>query len=270
LFLYICLVFIEFISPSKQQAINIKCRSLLEQKKDKNMDLSNKKVLITGGSSGLGKAMAKLLIEEGAKVAITGRDEKKLKQVAEELGAHAIHADVSQEKDVKHSFDVMQNKMGGLDVLINYAGIGSDRKPVDEIDIDEMRKVFEVNVFGLAMMCKMAAKIFKKQKHGNMVNIASTSALKGYEGGSVYSASKFAVRGLSQNWQADLRKYNVRVFNINPSYVPTAFNNPSREERDEKDNLLTAEEIAHAVVSALKMDERGYIPELTVHATNPF
>lgn len=234
------------------------------------MDLSNKKVLITGGSSGLGKAMAKLLIEEGAKVAITGRDDQKLKDVAKEIGAFAIHADVSREKDIKNSFAFMQDELGGLDVLINNAGIGSDRKPIDEIDIEEMRKVFEVNVFGLALMGKIAAQIFKKQKHGNIVNIASTSALKGYEGGSVYSASKFAVRGLSQNWQADLRKYNVRVFNINPSFVPTAFNNPSREEREEKENLLTANEIAHSVVSALKMDERGYIPELTVHATNPF
>src|SRR5690554_6632948 len=234
------------------------------------MDLSNKKVLITGGSSGLGKAMAKMLIEEGAKVVITGRDEEKLNEVAKSLGARAIHADVSNESDVKNCFDVMQNDLGGLDILINNAGIGSNLKPVDEIDLDEMRRVFEVNVFGLAFMGKTAAQIFKKQMSGDIVNIASTSALKGYEGGSVYSASKFAVRGLSQNWQADLRKYNVRVFNVNPSYVPTAFNNPTREEREEKDNLLTSKEIAHAVISSLKMDRRGYVPELTVHATNPF
>lgn len=234
------------------------------------MDLSNKKVLITGGSSGLGKAMAKMLIEEGARVAITGRDKNKLSEVANSIGAVAIHADVCNESDVMHCFDVMQNDLGGLDILINNAGIGSDRKPIDEIDLDEMRRVFEVNVFGLALMGKIAAQIFKKQMNGDIVNIASTSALKGYEGGSVYSASKFAVRGLSQNWQADLRKYNVRVFNINPSYVPTAFNNPTRKEREEKDNLLTPTEIAHAVVSSLKMDRRGYIPELTVHATNPF
>lgn len=234
------------------------------------MDLSNKKVLITGGSSGLGKAMAKMLIEEGAKVAVTGRDKEKLEEVANDLGAKAIHADVTNESDVKNCFDIMQNDLGGLDILINNAGIGSDLKPIDEIDLDEMRKVFEVNVFGLALMGKTAAQIFKKQMSGDIVNIASTSALKGYEGGSVYSASKFAVRGLSQNWQADLRKYNVRVFNVNPSYVPTAFNNPTREEREEKDNLLTSKEIAHAVVSSLKMDRRGYVPELTVHATNPF
>lgn len=234
------------------------------------MDLSNKKVLITGGSSGLGKAMAKMLIEEGAKVAITGRDEEKLNEVAKSLGARAIHADVTNESDVKNCFDVMQNDLGGLDILINNAGIGSNLKPVDEIDLDEMHRVFEVNVFGLALMGKTAAQIFKKQMSGDIVNIASTSALKGYEGGSVYSASKFAVRGLSQNWQADLRKYNVRVFNVNPSYVPTAFNNPTREEREEKDNLLTSKEIAHAVISSLKMDRRGYVPELTVHATNPF
>lgn len=234
------------------------------------MNLKDKKILISGGSSGLGKAMAKMLIAKGAKVAITGRDEKKLKNVADELGAFAISADVAKETEILKTFELLQKEFGGLDVLINNAGIGAKRKPMYELDIAEMREVFEVNVFGLAMMGKEAAKIFKKQKHGNIVNIASTSGLSGGEGASVYSASKFAVRGLSQNWQADLRKFNIRVINVNPSYVPTAFNNPSREEKEEEANKLTPNEIAHAVVGALEMDDRGYIPELSVHATNPF
>jgi 3-oxoacyl-[acyl-carrier protein] reductase len=232
--------------------------------------MKDKNILITGGSSGLGKAMAKLLIQKGANVAITGRDQVKLEQVAEELGASPIHADVSIEQDVVRTYSHFLQQFERLDVLINNAGIGAQRFSIDELDIEAMKKVYAVNVFGAAMMAKEAAKLFKKQKHGDLVNIASTAAMKGYAGGTIYSSSKFALRGLSQDWQADLRPYNVRVINVNPSYVPTAFNNPSREEREEEENKLTADEIAHAVVAALEMDPRGYIPEVTVHATNPF
>lgn len=234
------------------------------------MSVSEKHILITGGSSGLGKAMAKQLIEKGAKVAITGRDKAKLEKVAKNIGAFSIPADVSKEEEVIKTFSQFIDKFKRLDVLINNAGVGADRKSIDELDIIAMRKVYDINVFGAAMMGKEAAKLFKIQKHGAIVNIASTAAMKGYAGGTIYSSSKFALRGMSQDWQADLRPYNVRVINVNPSYVPTAFNNPSREERAEEDNKLTANEIAHAVVSALEMNSRGYIPEVTVHATNPF
>ena len=105
---------------------------------------------------------------------------------------------------------------------------------------------------------------------GNIINIASTAALKGFARGTVYAASKFAVRGLTQCWQAELRKENIRVMLVNPSEVTTAFNNKKRIERDEEKKKLTPKEIAHAIVSAIKMDKRGFIPELNVWATNPF
>ncbi|MAY84698.1 MAG: short-chain dehydrogenase [Flavobacteriales bacterium] len=234
------------------------------------MNLKGAKVLLTGGSSGLGKAMAELLIEKGAKVLMTGRDEEKLLEVATELGAIPFQADVSMQEDVDATYEYCEEKLGGLDVMINNAGIGTRRDTIDELDVDDMIELYNVNVFGAVRMAKEAAKIFRKQKSGNIVNIASTAALKGYEGGSIYSSSKFALRGLSMSWQAELRRDNIRVFNINPSYVPTAFNQPERKERDLEDNKLTPHEIAHAVVAALEMDDRGYIPELSVHATNPF
>lgn len=234
------------------------------------MDLKDAKVLLTGGSSGLGKAMAKRLIEKGAKVLITGRDEEKVNQVASELGAIAMAADVSSQSDVEMTYKFCQEQLGGLDVLINNAGIGTKRDTIDQLDVEDMIRLYNVNVFGAVRMAKAAARIFRKQKHGNIINIASTAALKGYEGGSVYSSSKFALRGLSMSWQAELRRDNIRVFNINPSYVPTAFNQPEREERSLEDNKLTPNEIAHAVIAVLEMDDRGYIPDLSVHATNPF
>ena len=234
------------------------------------MDLKSAKVIITGGSSGLGKAMAKLLIEHGAKVLITGRNIEKLNAVAQEIGAIPFHANVAEQKDVIATFEAAKKELGGLNVLINNAGIASSWSKINELDIDQMRKVYDVNVFGAAMMGKEAAKIFIEQKSGNIVNIASTAALNGFPGGTIYSSSKFALRGMSKNWQEELRKFNIRVFNINPSAVPTAFNVEDRSERKEEANKLTSAEIAHAVIGVLQMDERGYIPELSVHATNPF
>ena len=234
------------------------------------MNLKNAKAIITGGSSGLGKAMAKLIIDKGGSVVITGRDNDKLNKVAKEIGAKAFNANVADQKDVLATYEFANKEMGGLNIMINNAGIASSWAKIDELDIDDMRMVYDVNVFGAAMMGKEAAKIFKAQKSGNIVNIASTAALNGFAGGTVYSTSKFALRGMSQAWQQELRRDNIRVFNINPSAVPTAFNVSDRSEKEEEANKLTSEEIAHAVIGALEMDERGYIPELSVHATNPF
>jgi 3-oxoacyl-[acyl-carrier protein] reductase len=234
------------------------------------MNLQGKNILITGGSSGIGKATAIELIKHGAKVAITGRDENKLNEVAKAIGAFPIHADVSKEADVEKTYDVFLKEFGSLDVLINNAGIGGKRLLLDEVDLSLMRQIYDVNVFGVVMMAQKAAQLFKKQNYGDMVNIASTAALNGYEGGTMYSSSKFALRGLTISWQIELRKHNVRIFLINPSYVATAFAEPSRTERAEEPNKLSSKEIAHSILSALQMDRRGYIPELTVHATNPF
>jgi 3-oxoacyl-[acyl-carrier protein] reductase len=120
------------------------------------------------------------------------------------------------------------------------------------------------------MMGQAAAQIFKTQKSGNLINIGSTASVKGYGKGSIYASSKFALRGLSQCWQADLRPYNVRVMHINPSEVTTAFGNPNGESRSEEKNKLRPIEIADVVVSQLKMDERGFVPEVTIWATNPW
>lgn len=234
------------------------------------MNLKDRKYLVTGGSSGLGLATAKALIGEGAQVAITGRDKAKLEQVATEMGALAIHADVANAADVDRTYAEFLNHFGSIDGLINNAGIGGGWGNIAELDLDAMRKVYDVNVFGAAMMGQRAASIFREQDHGDIVNIASTASLKGYGNGTIYSSSKFALRGMTQCWQADLRPHNVRVILVNPSEVPTAFGNPERVERPEEPKKLTSKEIADTIVSTLKMDQRGFIPEVTVWATNPF
>ena len=234
------------------------------------MNIQGSKFLVTGGSSGLGKATAAMLRERGAEVAITGRDEAKLKAVADELGVFPILADVANADDVARTYDTFLEQFGRLDGLINNAGIGGGWTTIDELNIEDMRKVYDVNVFGAAMMGQKAAALFKAQSSGNIVNIASTAGVKGFGRGSVYASSKFALRGMTQCWQADLRPHNVRVLLVNPSEVTTAFAVESREERPEEPKKLTSREIAHAIVTALEMDSRGFIPELTVWATNPF
>ncbi|MDX5420856.1 MAG: SDR family oxidoreductase [Hymenobacteraceae bacterium] len=233
------------------------------------MKLENANILITGGTLGIGHATAKLLLDLGANVAITGRDEKRTHKAARDIGALPITADVSNPDDVKRTFKTFMNEYGKLDVLINNAGIGLSRK-VEELTVEDFEKVYRVNVYGAAMMAARAAEIFKRQNYGNIINIGSTAATKGYEGGSVYCSSKFALRGMTQCWQAELRRYNVRVMLINPSEVTTAFGREDREERENQPNKLRGKEIAWAIKGALEMDSRGFVPELAVWATNPF
>ena len=232
------------------------------------MDIAHARILVTGGSLGIGKETARMLVERGAKVVITGRSKKRLDATAAAIGAIPVIGDVSSDEDIERSFDEAVSALGGLDCLVNNAGIGRS-KPLLECTRDDFREVFEVNVFGAAMMAKAAARVFIEQQHGTIVNIASTASLKGYEGGTIYSASKFALRSMSECWRTELRKHNIRVIQINPSLVTTAFGNPERQERPEQPDKLRPTEIAHTIVSALQMDDRGFIPEVTIFATNP-
>lgn len=233
------------------------------------MKLDGARIIVTGGSLGIGKAAAKSLIEKGARVLITGRDASRLAAAAEEIGASWLAADVASDEDINQTVERALSEFGGLDCLVNNAGIGTS-KPLLEVSREDFRRVFEVNVYGAAMMAKRAAEEFVKQNHGTIVNIASTASLRGYEGGSVYSASKFALRSMSECWRAELRRNNIRVIQVNPSLVMTAFGDPARVERPEQPNKLRSAEIAHVIVSAIEMDDRGFIPEVTVHATNPW
>jgi len=234
------------------------------------MKIQSSKILITGGSLGIGKATAQILVNNGADVIITGRDQIRLESAATETGAIPFVADVANSDDIEKTFQFIREKWGRLDVLVNNAGIGSRSTHLTDVSEEDFLNVYKVNVIGAAMMAKYAAQMFKEQNYGNIINIASTAARKGYERGTVYSSSKFALRGMTECWQAELRKYNVRVILINPSEVTTAFGNPERIERTERNNRLRSEEIAHTVKSALEMDDRGFIPELTVFATNPW
>ena len=232
------------------------------------MNLRNAKILVTGGSSGIGKSTAQTLIESGAKVCITGRDKTKLELVAKEIGAECVQLDQSQFDSIADGIENVIQKLGGIDVLINNAGHGW-RKQLGEITMDDFNQIYGTNVFGLTMVTQEVLPHFKAQEGGHIINIASTAALRGYPTGSVYASSKFALRGLTECWRSELRKDNIRVILVNPSEVTTAFNQPGRVERKEEESKLRSEEIAHTIKAALEMDDRGFIPEVTIWATNP-
>jgi 3-oxoacyl-[acyl-carrier protein] reductase len=232
------------------------------------MNLTDKITLVTGGSSGIGRAVAESLIGAGAKVAITGRDQARLEDTATAIGAHAIQADVSKEQDVERTYKEVLDTFGDLDILVNNAGVGVF-KPLVDMDLASFERVLATNVTGAMLMGRGAARIFVARDRGNIVNIASTASLRGAARGTAYMTSKFALRGMTECWRAELRKHNVRVMQINPSEVITAFAATAGFEQADHPSKLQSEDIAHMVKAVLEMHDRGFTTELTVFATNP-
>jgi len=233
------------------------------------MNLKDSVILITGGSVGIGLDTAKMAAGKGAKVIITARNQERLTQVAEEHGLEAVSGDVSKPEDVKKVYEYIQEKHGRLDALINNAGYGYFDM-LENIDLEKFQQVFATNVTGAMMMAQSALPFFKSQKSGNIVNISSTAGTKGFAGGTAYSATKFALKAMTECWRAELRSHNIRVILVNPSEVQTEFvTNSGREKRPYNPTKLHGEDIAHSICSALEMDDRGFITELTVFATNP-
>ncbi len=234
------------------------------------MEIEGSNILITGGSSGIGKETARQLIAMGAKVVITGRDAAKLNNVANEIGAIPLLFDISDLESIpEKAAEAIELLDGKIDTLINNAGIGVFPK-LGDITIEDLESVYTTNVFGLTLLTQEIVKPFITQEYGNIINIGSTAALKGFERGTVYAASKFAVRGITQSWQSELRKHNIRVCLVNPSEVTTAFNSEDRVEGEEQNKKLSPEEIALSIIATLEMRDKGFIPEVTVWATNPF
>jgi 3-oxoacyl-[acyl-carrier protein] reductase len=233
------------------------------------VDLSTARVLVTGGSSGIGLETARQLRERGAQVAICGRDAGRLREAAERIDALAIPADVADEGQVVAMVNDVIHAFGGYDVLINNAGFGSFALLV-ETDVAEMQRIFATNVFGAMLVARESARHFVAESRGNIVNVASTAGERGFAGGTAYSASKFALSGMTECWRAELRQSNVRVMQVNPSEVQTEFFVASgRPARPLSDRKLEASDIARTIVAMLELPDRGFVPLTTVWATNP-
>jgi 3-oxoacyl-[acyl-carrier protein] reductase len=228
--------------------------------------MQTRRFLVTGGSQGIGAALVEQARQAGHSVVFTGRDAKRIEQVASAYGAHGLVADVASQRDNERTVDTCLEAMGGVDVLVNNAGYAY-RAEIGALDLKAMREMFDVNVFGLVDITNRVVPLMKEQGDGDIINVASTSGMKGGAGGTAYGGSKWAVRGISQCWQAELRPHGIRVVCVCPSEVQTNFggrtgrNNP---------NKLYAQDIAATIMAALDMPRRALWPELAVFANNPW
>ncbi len=231
------------------------------------MTLAGKKVLVTGSSAGIGYAIAERARDAGAEVYLNGRSSEKLEKACAALELKGFAADMADEDQASQLVASAVAELGGLDTVINNAAWGR-RMSIEEFDSQVFEEMWRSNVVGPAVVTREAIPHLK-DKGGDIVNIASTAALRGYETGSAYVATKFALRGMGQCWQAELRKHNIRVITVNPSEVQTGFGGRDPE-RDMNPHKLVADDIADVTIAALEMHGRGYIPEVTVYATNPW
>ena len=228
--------------------------------------MSGRRFLVTGGSQGIGAAIVQAARAAGGKVVFTGRNEELIERVTTETGAHGVQADVSDGDDNARTVEVCQERMGGIDVLVNNAGYGYMAE-IGDVDTDAMKALFDTNVFGMVDLTNRVVPMMKAQGSGDIVNIASTSGIKGHAHGTAYSASKWAVRGVSQCWQAELRPHDIRVICVCPSEVQTAWGGKAGRDNP---NKLYASDIADAILAAISAERRALWPEFAVFATNPW
>jgi 3-oxoacyl-[acyl-carrier protein] reductase len=235
------------------------------------MDLKNAAVLVTGGSCGIGLETARLLRARGARVAICARHQDVLEAAAREIDALPIVADVSKEDEVLRLIATVVKEFSDYNVLINNAGFGSFA-PLTELTGDEFFRVWRTNVLGAMLVARESAKHFVGRSYGNIVNISSTAGQRGFANGTAYCASKFALHGMTECWRAELRQHNVRVMQVNPSEVLTSFGEgqssptPAKPDNPSK---LHASDIGQLIVSMLELEDRGFVTESTIWATNP-
>jgi 3-oxoacyl-[acyl-carrier protein] reductase len=228
--------------------------------------MPSQRFLVTGGSQGIGAAIVTLARQAGHQVVFTGRNDTLISQTAAATGAHGVRADVSSGDDNARTLDQCLTRMGGIDVLVNNAAFPYTAE-IGSIDVAAMKRMFDTNVFGMVDMTNRVVPLMKERGEGDIINIASTSGMKGNKGQTPYGASKWAVRGISQVWQAELRPFGIRVVCICPSEVQT--NWAGRSGRNNP-NKLFAKDIATTILTAAAMPRNVLWPEVAVFANNPW
>jgi len=228
--------------------------------------MQTRRFLITGGSQGIGAALVHQARQAGHQVVFTGRTDAHIQSTAADTGAHGIRADVSSDADNQRIVDECVAKMGGIDVLINNAAFGYNAE-IGTLDMKMMRDLFATNVFGAVDLTNRVVPHMKQRGEGDIVNIASTSGMKGAKGATVYAGSKWAMRGITQCWQAELRPHGIRVICICPSEVQTNWMGKSGRNNP---NKLYADDIAATIMAGLEMPRRVLWTELAVFANNPW
>lgn len=181
--------------------------------------LDGKLAIITGGGSGIGEATARVFADAGAMVVVTGRRAEPLQRVAEEIGGHWITCDVSSQADVRAMFAEAEKITGRIDVLVNNAGGPGPIAPVAEVDMEAWVECLNINLVGAMYCLQEAARIMSRQKSGSIINMSSLMGIQGYPMRSAYTASKFALIGITETMARELGPVNVRVNALMPGAV---------------------------------------------------
>ncbi len=217
------------------------------------MNLKNKIVVITGASKGLGKSLAGILSNEGAKVIINARSQKELSTASKETGAISFAGDITKEKDVKKLAGFVMKKYKAIDIWINNAGIVLPHMDIEKINPKDAHKVFEVNFFGTFYGSREALKVMKKQKHGTIVNIISMSSLVGRPLSSIYASSKWATRGFNESLRLALESENISVLGVHPGGFKTTIFGKFKPVGYE--DWMEISHVANKIVQNLKKDK---------------
>ena len=238
----------------------------------------DKTALITGATSGIGKACAELLAENSYNLIICGRREEKLEQLRQKLEAHT--------KVLTRSFDVRDREMTTriiaslpdawkpIDVLINNAGNAHGLSPIHEGDVDDWDAMIDINVKGLLYVSKSVIPMMVEQKQGHIINIGSIAGKEAYAGGNVYCASKFAVDALNKSMLIDLNGLGIKVTAINPGLVETEFSEVRfKGDKTRAKNVyrgmepLKGKDIAEIILFALSRPPHVNISDMVVFPT---
>jgi NAD(P)-dependent dehydrogenase (short-subunit alcohol dehydrogenase family) len=234
--------------------------------------LSGKLAVVTGGTRGIGRAIAERLLGEGAAVAICGRTNQSVETALGTLRplgrVYGIAADVTQPDQVSALFAAVDREFGGLDILVNNAGKGVFGKVAD-LTLEQWRSNIELNLNGPFYCSREALARFRKRGGGFIVNISSLAGKNPFSGGAGYNASKFGLNGFSEAMMLDHRYDNVRVASIMPGSVDTGFSGGPSDRSGDTRWMIAPEDVAEAVAMVLRMPARTMVSRIEMRPARP-
>lgn len=236
-------------------------------------DLKNKNALITGAGKGIGKAVAIALAKEGVNLILVSRTKSDIDQLAEEtakLGVKtlALSADVSDINSINTAVEKAIAEFKSIDILINSAGIASFGKFL-ELEPEAWERIIQVNLLGTYYTTRAVIPNMIERQTGDIINISSTAGLNGNALTSAYSASKFAVLGLTDSLMQEMRKHNIRVTALTPSTVATDMAKDLNLTDGNPEKVMQSEDMADLIIAQLKLNRRVFIKNSSIWSTNP-
>lgn len=235
--------------------------------------LKGKTALITGAGRGIGRAAAIALAKEGVHIGLLGRTIENLEKMAYELSQYDVNvsaaaADVADLEAVTHAVEHIKSDLGSVDILINNAGIAKFGGFL-ELSPAEWESIIKVNLMGVYNVTRAVLPEMIEQKSGDIINIASTAGQKGAPVTSAYSASKFAVLGLTESLMLEVRKHNIRVSALTPSTVATDLAIETNLTDGNPEKVMQPEDLAEFIVAQLKLNPRVFVKTAGMWSTNP-